>query len=195
MEPLAQYICYWISLNNICVTIANDQGCRPTLLVSDGQPQLERLGGLRMPEVRTPGEREQLEAAYSLFSPQLKERLILHSSTRFFVNRLPRYKGYELTVDCRGQRLNGVLSISRTPDAANPVWSPIDHSLYCSYLDGGRTAEVEDKLGKEILSLLHTIGGNLFHGGKRADDASDANVVNYALPLLKEVVNSFVRAG
>jgi hypothetical protein len=192
MEPLEQFMCYWVSFNNIYVTIANEQGYRPKLLISDGQLQLEQVGGFTMPRVRTPKEHEQLEAAYKVFSPQLKERLILHRCTRFFVNRLPRFQGHELTVDSRGQRLNGVLSICRTVEASNPVWSPIDHALYYAYLNGDRTSERTDKLGREILTLLYTIGNNLFHGGKRADDASDTNVVEHALPLLKEIVNSFV---
>ncbi|MGP1682838.1 MAG: hypothetical protein ACTS8S_10985 [Giesbergeria sp.] len=185
-------MCYWVSFNNICVTIAHEQGCGPALLTADGKLQLEQVGGFTMPRVRKPKEREQLEAAFKLFSPQLKERLILHKCTRFFVNRLPRFQGQELTVDARGQRLNGVLSIGRTVEAANPVWSPIDHVLYYAYLNGDRTSEAADSLGREILTLLHTIGTNLFHGGKRADDASDINVVEHALPLLKEAVNSFV---
>jgi hypothetical protein len=192
MEPLEQYMCYWVSFNNICVTIANEQGYRATLLTSNGALQLEQVGGFAMPRVRIPQEREQLEAAYNVFSPQLRERLILHRCTRFFVNRLPRFQGHELTVDSRGQRLNGVLSIGRTVEAPNPVWSPIDQALYYAYLSGDRTSEGTDQLGKEILSLLYTIGNNLFHGGKRADDASDTNVVEHALPLLKEIVNSFV---
>ena len=192
MEPLGQYMCYWASLNNICVTIANEQGCRPELLTSGGQPLLEQVGAFRMPRVRTPNAQERLEAAHMVFPPQLKERLILHSCTRFFVNRLPRYQGRELTVDARGQRLNGVLNIGRTVEATNPVWSPIDPDLYYTYLKGDRTSEGTDKLGKEILGVLYTIGDNVFHWGKRVDDASDINVVEHALPLLKEIVNSFV---
>lgn len=192
MEPLDQYVCYWVGFNNICVTIANEQGHRPELLASDGQLQLEQVGAFRMPRVRTSKAHERLEAVHKVFPPQLKEKLILHKSTRFFVNRLPRFQGHELTVDARGQRLNGVLSICRTVEADNPVWSPIDHALYHAYLKGERTSEGMDSLAKEILGLLDTIGTNLFHGGKRADDASDINVVEYALPLLKEIVNSFV---
>lgn len=192
MEPLEQYLCYWVSLNNICVTIANERGSRPQLLQSDGRLQLEQVGGFSMPRVRAPKESEQLEAAFAVFSPQLKERLILHGCTRFFVNRLPRFQGHELTVDSRGQRLNGVLSVGRTVEAANPVWSPIDQALYYAYINGDRTSAGTDKLGKEILGLLYTIGKNLVHGGKRADDASDSKVVENALPLLKEIVHSFV---
>jgi hypothetical protein len=192
MGALEQYICYWVGLQNICVTIANEQGFRPELLTSDGQLQLEQVGGFRMPRVRMPREREQLEALYTALSPQLKEKLILHRSTRFFVNRLPRFHGDELTVDARSQGLNGVLDIGRTVEAANPVWCPIDQALYYAYLGGERTTEGTEKLAKEILSLLHTIGKNRLHGEKRADDASTLDVVEHGLPLLKEVVNAFV---
>jgi len=194
IEPLEQYMCYWLGFNNICVTIANEQGCRPALLTSGRRPQLEQIGEFSMPKVRMPDEGEQLEVVNRVLSPQLKEKLILHRSTRFFVNRLPRFEGEELTVDARGQRLNGVLNIGRTVDAANPVWCPIDQASYYAYLGGERTSERRDKLGKEILAVLWTVGKNRFHGGKRTDDASIRNVVEHALPLLKEVVNSFVSA-
>jgi len=192
MEPLQQYMCYWVGLKNIAVTIANKQGCRAELLTSDGQLQLEQFGGFRMPRVRMPRERERLEALSKALSPQLTEKLILHRCTRFFVNRLPRFHGEELTVDARGQGLNGVMDIGRTVDAANPVWCPIDQALYYAYLGGERTSEGTDKLGKEILTMLYTIGTNRFHGGNRADDAPIAHVVEHGLPLLKEVVNSFI---
>lgn len=192
MEPLEQYLCYWVGFNNIYITIAHQRGQGPQLPRAQGEPQLEQIGGYSMPRVRAPQAHEQLDAAYAVFSPQLKERLILHRCTRFFVNRLPRYQGQELTVDSRGQRLNGVLDIRRTADAVNPVWSPIDRALYYAYLSGDRTNNGTEKLGREILGLLHTVGDNLLHGGRRADDASDSNVVEHALPLLKETVNSFV---
>ena len=192
MEPLEQYMCYWVGLKNICVTIANEQGCRAALQTSDGELQLEQVGGFSMPKVRMPKEREQLEAVYKAFSPQLTEELIIHRCTRFFVNRLPRFQGNELTVDARGQGLNGVMNIGRTVEATNPVWCPIDQALYYAYLNGDRTLGGADKLGKEILTLLYTIGTNRFHGGNRADDASITHVVEYGLPLLKEVVSWFV---
>jgi hypothetical protein len=194
MEPLEQYMCYWVAFGNICVTIANEQGYGPAHLTSGGRLQLEQVGELSMPRVRLPEEREQLEAVYKMLSPQLKERLILHRCTRFFVNRLPRFEGDELTVDSSGQRLNGVLDIGRTVDVTNPVWCPVDQALYYAYLNGDRTDGRRDKLGKEILTLLFTIGKNRFHGGKRTDDASTRDVVEHALPLLKDVVNSFVSA-
>lgn len=194
MEPIEQYMCYWVSFNNICITVAHEQGHGPELLRSEGRLQLEDVNGFSMPRVRKPEEDEQLNAVFKFFSPQLKESLVLHRCTRFFVNRLPRFQGQELTVDSRGQRLNGVLNIGRTVGATDPVWSPIDHALYYAYLNGERTSDAADRLAKEILALLYTIGKNLFHGGKRTDDASDINVVEHALPLLKEVVNSFVNS-
>lgn len=192
MEPLGQYLCYWVGFNNIYVTIANERGYPAQQLQADGQLLLEQVGGYSMPRVHTPKAREQLDAVYELFSPQLKENLILHRSTRFFVNRLPRFQGQELTVDSRGQRLNGVLDVGRTVDAANPVWSPIDHALYYAYINGDRTCKGTDTLGRQILGLLDTVGNNLLCGGKRADDASDYNVVEHAVPLLKQIVFSFV---
>jgi hypothetical protein len=190
--PLEQFMCYWVSLKNICITIANEQGCTPQLLISDGQLQLEQISGFNMPNVRMPKEHEQLDAVYRVFSQQLKEKLILHRCTRFFVNRLPRFQRDELTVDARGQRLNGVLNIDQTVDSTNPVWCPIDHALYYAYLNDERTPEGADKLGNEILTLLYTVGKNRFHGGNRADDASMTHVVEHGLPLLKEIVDWFI---
>jgi hypothetical protein len=194
MEPLEQYMCYWVGLKNIAVTIANEQGCRSELLTSDGQLQLKQVGGFRMARVRMPREREQLEALSKALSPQLTDKLILHRCTRFIVNRLPRFHVEELTVDARSQGLNGVMDIGRTIDATNPVWCPIDQALYYAYLGGERTSEGTDKLGKEILTMLYTIGTNRFHGGNRADDAPIAHVVEHGLPLLKEVVNWFANS-
>jgi len=194
MEPLEQYMCYWIGFSNICITIASDQGCRPALVTTGGRVQLEQVGDFSMPRVRLAEEREQLEAVNKALSPQLKEKLILHRCTRFFVNRLPRVDGDELTLDARGQRLNGVLDIGRTVDADNLVWCPIDQALYYAYLNGERSGERAEILGKQILAVLFTVGKNRFHGGKRADEVSNRNVVEHALPLLKEVVNSFVSA-
>lgn len=194
MEPLDQYMCYWVGFSNICNAIASEQGCRPALLTSGGRVQLEQVGEFSMPRIRLPDEREQLEAVNKAISPQLKEKLILHRCTRFFVNRLPRIDGEELTLDSRGQRLNGVLDIGRTVDADNLVWCPIDQALYYAYLNGERSGERTDKLGGEILAVLFTVGKNRFHGGKRADEVMTRTVVEHALPLLKDVVNSFVSA-
>lgn len=193
LEPLEQFMCYWVGFNNICVTIANESGCGPAPLKSGGRPLFEQVGDYTMPRMHAPKARERLRAVCRAFSPQLKETLILHRCTRFFVNRQPRFQGQELTVDARGQRLNGVLNIGNMDGAGNPVWSPVDHALYYAYVNGERVPEAADRLAMQILVLLHTAGKNLFHGGKRADDASDINIVEQALPLLKEAVGAFVR--
>lgn len=193
LEPLEQCMCYWVAFNNICVTIANESGHAPVPLKSGEQREFEEVGGFTMPRMHAPRERARLQSVCAMLSPQLKETLILHRCTRFFVNRQPRFQGQELTVDARGQRLNGILNIGKTDEAGNPVWSPIDHSLYYAYVNGERSREGADRLALEILILLLTAGKNLFHGGKRADDASDINIVEQALPLLKEVVGAFVR--
>lgn len=51
-----------------------------------------------------------------------------------------------------------------------------------------------DPLARQILDVLYTIRNNAFHGGKRADDANDAEVLEKALPLLMMVVDSFLAA-
>jgi hypothetical protein len=193
LEPLEQFMCYWIGFNNICVTIANESGGTAAALQSGARPQFEEVGGFTMPRVHAARARARLQAVFAMLTPQLKETLILHRCTRFFVNRQPRFQGQELTVDARGQRLNGVLNIGKTLAAGDPVWSPVDHAAYYAYVNGARSREGADRLALEILLLLHTAGTNLFHGGRRADDASDINIVEQALPLLKEVVGAFVR--
>ena len=192
VEPLAEYLSYWVGLKSICATIAAERGCLPTLETSDGHLQLEEVGGLSMPRVRVPTEYEQLDAMYQVFSDQLKEKLILHRCTRYFVNRLPSLRGEELTVDARGQRLNGVLDLRRTVEARNPIWCPIDHDLYYAYLNGKQTSVAADKLAMEILTLVYTIGNNRFHGDSRVDYVSTVSVVERALPLLREIVEWFV---
>ena len=50
-----------------------------------------------------------------------------------------------------------------------------------------------DLLAKQIVGMLYTIRNNLFHGGKRADDAQDQEILKNAIPLLAIVVRFFHR--
>ena len=40
--------------------------------------------------------------------------------------------------------------------------------------------------------MIYTVRNNTFHGGKRADDANDTQVLTEALPLLAMIVKSFL---
>ena len=54
-------------------------------------------------------------------------------------------------------------------------------------------AAVCDVLARQILDVLYTVRNNTFHGGKRADDATDREVLEMSLPLLVMIVESFFR--
>ncbi len=92
-----------------------------------------------------------------------------------------------------GQRLNGVINVGYTVNTDYPVWSPIDTGQYEAYMQGYRVVEVSNALAMQILDLLYTVRNNAFHGGKRADDANDHEVVERALPLLVSIVEAFLR--
>jgi hypothetical protein len=130
--------------------------------------------------------------AFQEFSEDFIHRLIEHPSVRYFVYRTPSWQGQRLEHDAAGQRLNGVLNIGYTVSADHPVWSPIDTQLYERYMAGSQGAQERNLLAKQILDLLYTVRNNTFHGGKRADDANDREVVEKALPLLAMIVNSFL---
>jgi hypothetical protein len=110
----------------------------------------------------------------------------------FFVHRTPYWSGLPVERDGSGQRLNGVLNVGYTTDSKHPVWSPIDAKLFEAYQKGIRDGSTREPLARQILDVLYTVRNNTFHGGKRADDANDREVLQQALPLLKMIVDSFV---
>ena len=97
-----------------------------------------------------------------------------------------------IDTDGRGQRLNGVLNVGYTVDVAHPVWAPIDRALFGKAEQRTLKADERDVLARQILDVIYTVRNNLFHGGKRADDANDREVLERALPLLVMVVGSFL---
>jgi len=189
------YALYWMAFNNIYTTISYDRGLRPEFAGGAGKPEFKTLGELEMPDVKAVPERCQIEAAFGAFPDDLKDRLISHESTAFFVDRHPRLHHGELPRDAKGQHLNGVLNVGQTINEKCPVWSPINRALYERYMKGERTVEIRSKLAKQILDVLYTVRNNLFHGGKRADDAGDVEVVRKALPLLRMVVEAFTASS
>lgn len=190
-HPIGQFTCYWAAFNNIYVTIADRAGHRPRLTKRrDGSIRRRVDGSVSIPEVSPVSERQQIDSAFQRFSDDLKQRLIEHPSTRFFVYRTPYWKGRPIATDSNGQQLNGVLNVGYTLSVKNPVWAPIDTATFELY----SRADVagRDLLSKQILNLLYTIRNNAFHGGKRADDAHDSEVLENGFPLLAMIVDSLV---
>lgn len=194
-DPCAfhDFLCLWAAFNNIYTTIANRSGRRASLQTSDdGVPKVRHVGNVEIPRVIFPKEREQIDLAFSQFAPDLRRDLILHESTSFFVYRTPRWQGKEVRKDGKGQKLNGVLNVGHTIDALNLVWSPINTESYEQYTQGNQSNDLRDILSRQILDVVYTVRNNLFHGGKRADDAYDVEVVVKAIPLLSMIVSSFL---
>lgn len=193
-HPIETFMCYWAAFNNIYVTVAEQKGRRVRVRRNnDGSLRTRPVGQVNIPEVAVVSEREQLDLAFMEFSNELKRDMIEHPSTRFFVYRAPYWRGQPITYDGNGQRLNGVLNVGYTVDAANPVWTPIDLQSFENYNNGARDEGTRDALARQILDVLYTVRNNTFHGGKRADDANDRDVLEKALPLLITIVGAFLR--
>lgn len=194
-NPIQTYMCYWIAFNNIYTVLTDRYGRGPQLRINkDGSLKTRYVGHVTMASVATVSEREQIDTAFEQFDNGLKDTLIAHQSTEFFVYRTPIWNGREIETDSRNQRLNGVLNVGRTIDFMYPIWSPISADLYEKYILGERRDAVRDELSKQLLFLLYTIRNNIMHAGKRADDANDRQVVEKALPLLKTIVAYFIIA-
>ncbi len=195
-QPFQDFVCYWTAFNNIYVTVADKRGQRASLRRSkDGTLRTRLVAHVCIPQVAPIRERDQIDLAFYELSADLKQKLVEHASTRFFAHRTPRWRGCEIEFDASGQRLNGVINVGYTVDASHPVWSPIDTGQYESYLQGKKDVKVRDALAKQVLDLLYTVRNNAFHGGKRADDANDREVVERALPLLALVVDAFLQSS
>ncbi len=192
-HPIEEFLCYWAAFNNIYVTIAERAGRTPQLRKNpDGSIRTRTVGGVEVPQVDVVGERDQIDLDFQQFAGDLKRRLVEHPSTVFFAHRTPHWSGLPIERDGRGQRLNGVLNVGYTTDSKHLVWSPIDVTLFEAYQKELRDDSTRDSLARLILDILYTVRSNTFHGGKRADDANDREVLQHAVPLLKMIVGSFV---
>jgi len=193
-QPFQEYMCYWAAFNNIYTTIAERKGYFTHLRIQkDGTIRVRENGSVLIPEVEIPlRERDEIDLAYTEFSETLKHNLITHPNTKFFVERIPKWQGVEIKFDENGQRLNGVINVNYTTDNKHPVWSPIDFDPYERYIQNQATQDDVNLLARQLLFLTYTIRNNTFHGGKRADDADDRQVIEMALPLLKMIVESFM---
>ncbi len=188
-----KYIMLWIAFNNIYVTLVNQKNIRRKPVENKNNSPLKPFmrGSIIMTKMSRVTEREQINVAFKLFSNDLKELLIQHENTKFFVYRVPKWHDKEIEFDKNGQRVNGVIDLGHTYNEDYLNWSPIDIQKYEEYKKGIVSAETRDDLAEQILDLLYTIRNNTFHGGKRFDDENSREVIIKAIPLLNLIVESF----
>ena len=195
MDQFQEFMCYWIAFNNIYTVISLEKDQRKFQHKADGSIETEKNGSVDIPKVK--GYHKEGEAifdyAFDDFSPDLKIYLICHPSTKFFVNRSPKWKGEKIEVDEKGQKLNGVIQLQLTIDRSNPVWSPIDIDAYNRYaVDKKPKAEDQDLLAEQVLGVVYTVRNNAFHAGKTAHEMIEGPVIRHALELLKVIVHSYI---
>jgi hypothetical protein len=192
-DPFEKYSYLWIAFNNIYQVVSDYNGKAARLrYLPDGKVETKHEGKFLIPKVDLVSEREQIDNAVDEFSDELREQLIKHESTKFFVYRTPKWRGNPIEKDVRGQKLNGVLVVARTVSSDNPVWSPIDTEIYERYIGGKEVSKDEiSALTKQIVNVLYSVRNNLFHGGKRGDDSNDVEVSDKAIPLLLLIVSAF----
>ena len=134
----------------------------------------------------------QIDLLIQEFEAKLKKDLITHENTKYFVYRTPKWGSHDITIDGWGQRVNGVIKVGYTVNKDYPIWSPISTLVYENYINGNSTQSDENVLVKQIVELLYSVRNNLFHAGKRFDDAKDVEVVKKAIPLLKMIISNFI---
>ncbi len=188
------YFLYWTAFNNIYTTIAHREGCRTQIKENaDGSVATTANGNVNIPDVVIVSEREQIHLTLKEFDDDLKDCLILHKSTEYFLGRIPYWQGIQIEFDAFGQRVNGVINVNYTSDSQYPVWSPIDFQHYEEYLGNLANEENRNFLTRQIVDLLFTVRKNFMQGSKKLDDANDIAVVENALPMLELIVTSFIR--
>jgi hypothetical protein len=196
-QHASAYLCYWAAFTNIYAILAGQQGARPHFgLHKSGTLRTRRVGTLKMAEVDPPPESELFDKACAGLNATLKHKLITHASVRFFVQRTPVWQGKNIAIDGARQRLNGVLDMRCTFDARYPVWRPIDAALYAHYLRAGEAGAVDeqarDVLARQILDVLYTVAHNLLYSSKPNGDENTPSVIDHALALLSDLVESWL---
>ncbi len=189
-----RFASFWMAFNNIYISLADFSGKAASLKTdSSGSVERRQVYGCDMPKVQPVKEREQIDIAVSELEAGAKAKLVGHENVAFFVNRRPVFDGYPLEENKAGQKLNGVLNVVYSRSKDYPVWSPLSREVHAMVkLNNAGEAEI-DLLTKQIVDMLYTIRNNLFHGGKRADDAQDEEVLENAIPLLAIIVRFFLR--
>jgi len=191
-HPADKYFLTWTAFSAIYATLAHRQGIRTELVHGeDGAVITHPNGSVQIPQVIPVSEQAQLALALADFDEPLKDALIRHPGTAFFLNRTPFWQGKKIEQDAAGQRLNGVLHVTHTTSADHPVWSPIDAPAYASYLEAPTQAG-RDFLTGQIVDLLYTVRQNMMQISSTFDDANDIAVFTHALPLLEMIVGAFL---
>lgn len=193
-NPFTRYFYFWAAFNDIYSTISyiDNKSNKIKLDKINNLPILQPHCNVSIPLIkRGLSETGQIHLALDEFNFGLKDWLISHNNIKFFLNRIPRWKGKEVEHGYQGYKLNGVIKVNDTSSIEYPVWSPIDIIAYKTYMLNRRDSVLQVSLAKQIVELLYTVRCNLAHGDKDPDDANDDEVIKNALPLLKEIVLAF----
>ncbi len=186
-----QYFLLWTAFHYFYSTIAAHKGLRTELVRNaDGSIATRTNGSVQIPLVSPIHENELLFLALEELDNSVKNALILHESTQFFLNRSPFWQGIRIEVDGFNQPVNGVIRLFETVDPQYPVWSPIDKSVLERYYRD-RSDQDCDFLVRQIGDLLLTVRNNLLHFSRKFDDGNDHTVIENALPLLKIIIAAF----
>lgn len=193
-HPYQVYFYLWTAFDNIYSLLAGREGLEPKLLYNpDGSVARYANGGVNIPIVEEIREEALMQVAIDAFDLNLQHQLIQHESTRFFAHRIPYWQGKKIEHDADGQKVNGVIHVKHTLDAAYPVWSPIDMEAYAAYLENGDDDANRRLLTRQIVALLYTVRKNMTLPKRSFDDSNDLSVVAHALPLLEIIINFFTR--
>jgi hypothetical protein len=193
-HPYQVYFYLWTAFDNIYSLLAGREGLEPKLLYNaDGSVARIANGSVNIPVVEEISEEDLMQVAIDAFDLDLQHQLIQHESTRYFAHRIPYWQGKKIEQDAAGQRVNGVINVKHTLDAAYPVWSPIDIERYAAYLENGDDDANRRFLTQQIVALLHTVRKNMTLPKRSFDDSNDLSVVVHALPLLEIIINFFTR--
>ncbi|MBN2602074.1 MAG: hypothetical protein JXR87_08775, partial [Candidatus Marinimicrobia bacterium] len=111
------YFLFWAAFNKIYTAIAYRKGIRTQIKKnSDGSIMTITNGNVNIPKVLSVSEKEQIYCSLDEFKDVLKDSLIHHKGTEYFVNRIPYWQSKPIEYDVVGQRVNGVLNIEYTVD-------------------------------------------------------------------------------
>jgi hypothetical protein len=149
-HPFVAFSNYWAAFNNCYVTLYGLDGKnKASLRIDSGNPKTRSNGSVKIAEVTgIPSERDEIEHAFGQFTEKLKIDLIGSPHTQFFLERTPilqqQYGPVPIATDAFGQKLNGVLNLSRTVNANYPVWSPLDRPAYERFQGGNASKEDVD---------------------------------------------------
>jgi hypothetical protein len=186
--PFEAYCCCWMAFNNIYAKLSEGSVHSPSLTGRNHRP----VGGVVVPQVHNGSERGQIAVAVRRLPPQLKHRLILSEHAEYFVLRTPKLRGEPKPVDLLGQPLNGVLNVGHTLATGQLIWQPIDRTGFQQYKNGDRNKRLRRSLARQIVLVLYSVRNNLFHGGKIRNNDNDEEVIEHALPLLKQLVDTYI---